>query len=276
MLEYPLVDLALARRLERAEGHANARFIQSRARISPGLGACWLVAGGAYAMFDGVGSPLTQTFGLGLFEPVTADVLDRIEGFFSSRGADTFHEVSPLADPSALALLNARGYRPCEFTSVTVQPLAPEQDPPAVTSTIGSFVVRVATPGDLDTWARTALRGWSEFPEVIDFMEGFGPTAAGAEDARAFLAELDRVPVATGMLAMHDGVALLAGASTVPEARGRGAQRALLQARLRYAAASGCRLAMMCAAPGGGSQRNAERSGFRVAYTRIKWHKPLR
>jgi GNAT superfamily N-acetyltransferase len=67
------------------------------------------------------------------------------------------------------------------------------------------------------------------------------------------------------------GVALLAGASTVPEHRKRGAQLALLDARLRYAAEHGCDLAMMGAAPGSASQRNAERHGFRIAYTRIKW-----
>jgi GNAT superfamily N-acetyltransferase len=269
-LEYPLVDLALSRRLERAEGHANARFVESRARITPAVGATWREAGGAYAMFDGAGSPLTQTFGLGLFEPVTNRQLAELETFFFERHADAFHEVSPLADPSALALLNARGYRPCEFTSVTFQPLSPELPSPDGGSPVA---VRIATEADLEAWAHTALRGWSEFPEVLEFMAAFGPMAAGADDAYPFLAEMDGVAVATGMLAMHDGVALLAGASTVPEARGRGAQRALLQARLHYAASAGCTVAMMCASPGGGSQRNAERSGFRIAYTRIKWHK---
>ena len=33
-------------------------------------------------------------------------------------------------------------------------------------------------------------------------------------------------------------------------------------------------LAMMGAAPGSASQRNAERHGFRIAYTRIKWRLP--
>ena len=64
---------------------------------------------------------------------------------------------------------------------------------------------------------------------------------------------------------------LLAGASTIPDARGRGAQNALLAERLRYAAEHGCDVAMMGALPGSGSQRNAERNGFRVAYTRIKF-----
>ena len=33
---------------------------------------------------------------------------------------------------------------------------------------------------------------------------------------------------------------------------------------------------MMGAAPGSSSQRNAERHGFRIAYTRIKWRLPER
>ncbi|HQF86734.1 MAG TPA: hypothetical protein PLN26_05830 [Acidobacteriota bacterium] len=43
------------------------------------------------------------------------------------------------------------------------------------------------------------------------------------------------------------------------------------RARLRAAAAQGCAIAMMGAAPGGASQRNAGCHGFRVAYTRSKW-----
>jgi hypothetical protein len=66
-------------------------------------------------------------------------------------------------------------------------------------------------------------------------------------------------------------VALLAGASTIPAAREQGAQLALLNSRLRYAAEHGCDIGMLCAEPGSASQRNAERHGFRIAYTRIKW-----
>jgi hypothetical protein len=51
----------------------------------------------------------------------------------------------------------------------------------------------------------------------------------------------------------------------------QGAQRALLAARLQWAADHGARLAMMVAQPGSTSHRNAERQGFRVAYTRTKW-----
>jgi hypothetical protein len=98
-----------------------------------------------------------------------------------------------------------------------------------------------------------------------------GQITAKKTDGLAFLAELDGQPIAAGAMSIHEGVALLAGASTIPEGRKQGAQLALLESRLRYAAVNGCDLAMMCALPGSASQRNAERQGFRIAYTRIKW-----
>ena len=53
--------------------------------------------------------------------------------------------------------------------------------------------------------------------------------------------------------------------------RRRGLQAALLQERMRYAFDHGCDLAMMVAEAGSESQRNSERKGFRIAYTRMKW-----
>jgi hypothetical protein len=43
---------------------------------------------------------------------------------------------------------------------------------------------------------------------------------------------------------------------------------------MRYAFEHGCDLAMMVAEAGSGSQHNAERQGFRIAYTRTKWRLP--
>ena len=107
---FPFADLALARRIERAEGHANAAFVQSRVAVDPASGAAFLDVGGTYVMFDGVNSPLTQTFGLGVIDTPTAPLLDTIEAFFRERGAAVMHEVSPTVDPAVLALLSSRGY----------------------------------------------------------------------------------------------------------------------------------------------------------------------
>lgn len=262
-------DLSLSRRLERAEARSNADFVETRARIDPDSGAEWIDVAGAYAMYDGVSSPLTQTFGLGLFDPVTAAELDRIEEFFRRRGAPVFHEVSPLADPQLLPLLGERGYRPIELTSVMFRPIRDELSIEAGNEKIR---VRIIDPAEeWELWARTAAKGWSEFPEVSDLMFGLGEVTAKRPEGLSFLAELHGEAIATGVLVLHEGVALLGGASTIPEGRRQGAQLALLESRLRHAAENGCDLAMMCALPGSASQRNAERQGFRIAYTRIKW-----
>ena len=266
MTEYPFAGIDLARRLERTEAQGNVDFVEARAQAFPDVGAQWIEVAGAYAMFDGVGSPLTQTFGLGVFEPVSAADLDRIEDFFQSKGADVFHEVSPLADNSVFTLFNERGYRPVEFSNVLYRPISTDlrlHEP-------GGIKVRVIEQAETDLWAETAMAGWSEFAEIAEFMRDMGQVTARSR-ALSFIGELDQQPIATGALTIAGDVALLAGASTVPAARRQGAQLALLEERLRYAATQGCTIGMMVAAPGSGSQRNAERHGFRIAYTRTKW-----
>jgi GNAT superfamily N-acetyltransferase len=73
------------------------------------------------------------------------------------------------------------------------------------------------------------------------------------------------------VLCIHEGVALFGGSATVPELRRRGLQAALLHKRMAYAFDQGCDVVMMVAQPGSDSQRNADRKGFRIAYTRTKW-----
>ncbi|HEX6096584.1 MAG TPA: GNAT family N-acetyltransferase [Thermoanaerobaculia bacterium] len=264
-MTYPLSDVNLSRRLERCEARTNASMIESRARLQPDLGAAWIDVNGTYAMFDGLQSPLTQTFGFGLYSEPAEEDLARLEEFFTSRGAAVFHEVSAMAPPETLQVLGRRGYRPVELTSVLYQPIVPREPGESRVTT------RIIGPGEEGLWSATTAEGWSEVPELAGFLQDLGRVTASARDTLAFLAEIDGRPVGAGALAIHDGIALLAGASTIPTARKQGAQKALLEARLRHAAGQGCDLAMMGAAPGSPSQRNAERQGFRIAYTRIKW-----
>jgi GNAT superfamily N-acetyltransferase len=266
---FPFSDLALARRLERAEARANARFVEARAAVFPGSGAQWIEVAGAYAMFDTPSSPVTQTFGLGLFDPVTHAEMEALEGFFRAHGAPVFHEVSPMADPALLTLLKARGYRPVELTSVLYRPI--HKDVSLAASRNARISVRPVRAEEQDLWADIAVRGWREAGDFTDFMREVAQISARRADTLSFFAEVDGTPVATGVLTLGEGIALLAGACTVPEARRQGAQLALLAHRLRHAAGQGCDLAMMGAHPGSASQRNAERHGFRIAYTRIKW-----
>ena len=281
---YPFSDLHLARRLERTEAQSNIDFVEARARAFPESLAQHIEVAGAHAMFDGIDSPLTQTFGLGMEQAPTAADLERLETFFKDLGAPVFHEVSPLADPNMLNLLNDRGYEPFEFTSVMFQPIAvssiegPGVEPAAGASKLGNprgLTAHVIGADENELWAQISARGWSESPEIGVFMLTFSRVSASKTSGHGFIAEFDGEAIAAGGLTIHAGVALLAGASTVPEGRRKGAQNALLAARLHFAVKNGCDIAMMCALPGSASQRNAERQGFRIAYTRMKWRKRL-
>jgi hypothetical protein len=260
-------DVALARRLESAEAFACAQFAMARKRVFPESTSTWITRAGATVVFDGIDAPTTQTFGLGLFEPLTPAALDEIEQFFRERGAEVMHEVSPLAGVAVLDLLCARGYRPFEISNVLYRTV----DLPTTTHG-GGIRVRVVGGDEAELWSDINARGWThEHPELEYFVRETGVKVVAREGSPCILADIDGVPGAAGALTHHQGVALFGGAATVPEMRRRGLQGALLVERMRYAAEQGCDLAMMVAEAGCYSQRNAERKGFRVAYTRLKW-----
>lgn len=268
------VDRTVSQKLERTEARANADFVETRAKLDSASNASWIEVAGAYAMFDGVESPCTQTFGLGMFDEVTAAHLDEIERFYHERNSPVFHEVSPMADPSLMELLGDRGYRPLELTNVMYRELGtPGDSQPSDGRLKAKIRTRIIKADEAEIWAGTSAAGWStEMEGGEDFMRGFGRISAQCQGAFPFLAEIEDEPVSTGMLFIYDDVCILAGASTKLEARNQGAQNALLASRLRFAADRGCSLAIMAAAPGSQSQKNAQKHGFNVAYTRTKWH----
>ena len=271
MTPLPPIDLHLSRRLERTEGLSCAHFVESRAALEPAVGAEWIEVAGVYAMFDGAGSPITQTFGLGVFEPFGVREFERVEEFFTSRGATTAHETSPFAPEETTRLLPARGYHPIERSVVLLRSTVMETPAPP-----SDVTVRLLDPLEGEQWARVAAEGWSsEGEHLAAFVERIGRVTARAQGAHSFLAELDGRPIGAAGLNLNGEIALMAGASTIPSARRRGAQNALFHARIAYAAAHGHPLAMVVTQPDSASQRNAERQGFRPMYTRTKWERPL-
>ena len=201
---------------------------------------------------------------------ITNAELTAIEAFFKRHNAPVFHEVSPLADPSLMALLNERSYQPIELTSVMYQTLNAETAPGLRNNP--NISTRIIGKDEVEIWAKICAAGWAgEMPELSDFMLEFCSIGANSKSSLPFIAELDRQPIASGSMSIYEDVAMLAGASTIPAGRNKGAQTALLAARLRHAAEKGCTIAIMGALPGSQSQRNAEKNGFRIAYTRTKW-----
>jgi MOSC domain-containing protein YiiM/GNAT superfamily N-acetyltransferase len=96
------------------------------------------------------------------------------------------------------------------------------------------------------------------------------PLAEAAHHHR-FVAELDGRSVGAASLHVHRRTGWLRAATVLPEARGRGIQRALVAARLQHAARLGCDLAGSLAESGSVSAANLERLEFEALAVRRRY-----
>jgi hypothetical protein len=260
-----LSDGALARRIEAADAAVGVTSAEIHARLHPGSGAVAEQIAGGVAVFVGVDSPLTQAIGTGMRGSVTATDIDRLEGFFTSRGVGVHIELCPLADPTLSAELGRRGYRVQEFTNVLVRKIRFIETPPAGSSPINT---QRCLPSDADLWARTVAQGFGGDLERSDENVAVLRDLFLQPNTKGALAWVDGRPAGGGALTVHDGVAAIFGASTVPSFRRLGVQSAVIRALINLAVEAECDIAYTLTRPGSASQRNVERQGFRVAYTR--------
>lgn len=248
--------LGLARRIEAAEAAIARGCAEGQAD------SAILEAGGGIAVFQGADSPLTQVVGVGLNGPVRPAELDCLEEFFRSRGARVTIDLCPLADPGLVELLADRGYRLVEFNNVLVRPLAGLE----ITLTPR---VRQALGNEGDVWSHAVGSGFFEQAELTEEEMNVGRAIFGMQGARCYVtASASGEAAGGGALAVHGGLAMLFADSTVPRFRSQGLQAESIVARLHEASALGCDLAAATTLPGSGSQRNYERAGFQVAYTK--------
>lgn len=255
--------LDLARRLEAAEALNGVACADAQRQLDPGSGAAVLEVAGGYAIFVGQGSPLMHATGIGMRGPVRGAEMDRLEEFFRSREAAANVDLCPLADASVLELLAGRGYRVIEFNNVLVRTLAGLEVAP------WDSPVRLASEDQEQIWARTVARGFLEKDALTAEETDVGRVIWHMAGSLCYLAFSGARAAAAGAMAARDGLAVLFADSTLLGFRGAGLHAALIRERLRAAVRAGCGLATASTLPGSVSQRNYERSGFQVAYTKV-------
>ncbi len=259
----------MARRLEWAEARGGFETAQAMRRFRPEMNASALPFAGGAAVYCGVGSPLTQALGSGMAGRVTQSEVDEMEEFFRSRASLARVVVCPFADSSLLAALNERGYRVVEFENTLARSL--EDYEPSISPY--PIEVRRVKKDEFDLWGRTLARGFAGDEELSSVLIDFGGLMSCYNDAVCFMAVIDAEVIGGACLIFHDEIAALSGAGIVMKYRNRGAQTALLRARLDFAYARGSKMAMVSTALGTVSQRNVERHGFRTGYTRVAFHR---
>jgi GNAT superfamily N-acetyltransferase len=266
---------SLAARIERAECTMLMELARAAAaRLGRGEVIVAPIAGGV-AVHTGPGSPANKLAGLGFDGLPPAAELQTIEEAFALRRAPLQVEFASLGDPVIPQMLSRRGYELIGFENVLGLPLD-VQDLEDVGA--GSITVERAGPDDTATWMDAVATGFlhpdtfdgppsheSYSREAIDQI--FADTFATPSFER-FIARRDGVVAGGASLRLHQGVAQLAGAATLPDHRRQGVQTALLRYRLLDAARRGCDVAVVTTQPGSKSTENVQRFGFAVLYVR--------
>ena len=128
-----------------------------------------------------------------------------------------------------------------------------------------------ANRADVDRWAAIFVAGFAIEGPVADASRRLSPFLAAAKGEHELIASLDGRDVAVSAMFTRRRVGWLGGAAVLPEARGRGIQRALLADRIRRAAEAGCHRVMATADIGSVSAANLEALGLGRIWTRARY-----
>jgi GNAT superfamily N-acetyltransferase len=270
-------DAALAARIDRAEGRYVASVAEAVGARRADSGTMIRPISGGTSVYAGPNSPMNKVIGLGLDGPIDLEALEEIEREWRARGEAVRVELSILADASVPVALSERGYHVHGFENVLARALDVELATDDPRGPQGITIERLRKE-DERTWIDIAVAAFTQLDGTgsaaddssqIAVMEEVMSDVLASPGLLPYLARLDGRPVGEGALCLAGDIALLAGAGTLPDARGRGVQKALLRRRLADARAAGADLAMVVTAPGTRSQENVMRRGFVLLYTRI-------
>jgi ribosomal protein S18 acetylase RimI-like enzyme len=267
------VDKALARRLESGEEIPQVLYARMFQKTRPEIGAEEEEICGGHMIFAGLGSPIGRATGAGLDRPFTAGDLNHVEAFYRAHKAPSQVDLCPMHESSVFEMFKERGYAIAELNNVLYRKLdADEKFPPPPPG----CEIRRSLAEEAD--AAGAIVEGAFFPDgAPEAFRGLIAPFYQMERALAFVARVEDRLVAcgTGLVIPEHRVFALCGAGTLAEFRGRGLQTALLRARMAAAVEAGCEYAVVVTQGATTSQRNVERLGFRVAYSKVTVIKSL-
>src|SRR5271154_5694587 len=193
-MEYPLLDLELAREIELAEAAAAVAGAEVMKTMQPDADCAIESVAGGYAVYCGADSPVTQAVGVGLTDEVSAEEFDQLEQFYFSRGEPVRVETCPLALPSLMEHYKDRGYFVSEFSNVMLRPVELDNEQPnsrASMAVSNGVQVRTVPRGEVDLWTLTVAQGFSEHFPVTQEILGVMKMFALGKNTECLLATVD-------------------------------------------------------------------------------------
>jgi GNAT superfamily N-acetyltransferase len=226
------------------------------------------IAGAVCCASSGVGSFMfNRAIALGLERTPSDAELDEIDAFFRAAGVRYSVSIPPGCAPDLEPRLRDRGfddgYAWMKFSRGV------ETAPGRETS------LEIEETRDADAFAHVVTAAFDFPPDVA----GSLAIVAGRPGWHLFLAREGGEPAGAGALFLHKGAGWLGVGGTVPAHRGKGAQGALLAARIERARELGATIVVTetgerVEGRPSNSYRNILRAGFAEAYLRPNLHSP--
>ncbi|MDY7101590.1 MAG: hypothetical protein S0880_10420 [Actinomycetota bacterium] len=257
----------LARTLDRAE----ARAWRIREERAGGMGINVRDFGGPVGFVSALHPVPEANRVLGLTEDDAGAVADVVAWFAEQNVPPRIDLAEPSSSPRLEAALRDAGLEPMTDGGASVvmtgrpRRYAPPPEPKRVRRVAGDDVDRY-----LALQARIEPIGEDEQVrrEIVAL------ATQQLTGVHRYVAMVDGDPVAWAEAHMIDGTLYLTGAATVPAHRGVGCHSTLVRVRILAGIAEGSRQAVAAVPAGSTAQRNMERAGLEVAYTRRAWMPP--
>ena len=238
-------------------------FVATNRRLFPHIGAECIELAGGVAAFNGIGSPLSTVKGTN--PEISARDLVEAEAFFRDHGAaEVVVETAPWLTQESIHSLRERGYSVAgtEDVVATTASTTSAGDPGIIA------LVKTISPAEWPELMRRSFELPNE-PAARDLASA----AAHLPGAHLYGVRESRRWIACAQSVAYDDVVVFGCDGTLPDARGRGAQAALIATRLRAVPAG--RIVVAEVTPDSGSERNYLRGGFQLVYTRSHYVRRL-
>ncbi len=212
---------------------------------------------------------INSSIGLGMYEKATEEMIDEVLDF-SSEVSNCFGiMISPYAEPQGIGeLLNKRNL------SIKSHWVKLYRDTSPVRNINTDLTVKQIGKEYSQEFANVITTAFG-MPPVI---KGLFRSIAGLKEMEHFMAFDKDVPVASGSLYINDDTAWFGLAGTIASHRNRGAQSALIAARINAAHEAGCKWITVETAEDKPEKRNPSfwnmiKHGFRIMYKRPNYVK---
>ncbi|MFC4031609.1 GNAT family N-acetyltransferase [Streptomyces polygonati] len=272
-----VIPPALAEQSEAEALHDLETSAPQHVRAALGMEAVRLGGGVVLSMRDDPTRFWSKALGFGFDEPVTLELMEEVCGFYRKQGTPlAVVQLAPSVLPEDWAEICARtgltaGSAWVKLACATRDALARADAPGRPADGLRAAPVTAAHAA---TWGSVMLRAFGMPADggLADMVV----SSVGGPDWRPFAAWDGEELVGTGTLRVKGDAGQFVAGATLPHARGRGGQSALLAARARAADEAGCRWLVAetgAEEPGthNSSLHNMLRLGFEVQYERRNW-----